>query len=66
MTSILLELEAQYATRAAQAQMAPPAIVETAPKPRATRTYTGAALERRRAWGRSWGAIVREHAKELT
>lgn len=62
MTEILAELQAGYdqrAKQAAQAPVSPPA----APKYHfATRTYTGAALERRRAWGREHGAWMKERA----
>lgn len=31
--------------------------------PRRRRSYTGAALERRRAWGHKWGQLVRDAAR---
>ena len=31
---------------------------------KATRTYTGAALERRQAWGKAWGAAVSQSVKQ--
>lgn len=61
MTSALAEIQAGYeqrAQQAAQAPASPPAV----PQYRfATRTYTGAALERRRAWGREHGAVLTAH-----
>ena len=65
MTSILQELQAQYEARAAQAVSAPVVVAQAAPKRKATRTYTGEALERRRAWGRVWGARNAANARNL-
>lgn len=62
MSSVLAEIQAGYEARAKQAAETPvrPAAV---PEPRyATRTYTGAVLERRRAWGREYGGILKARA----
>ena len=66
MTSILQQLQAGYETRARMALHAPESPPDVKVRRKATRTYTGQALERRRAWGMMWGAIVSERAKELT
>lgn len=62
MTEILSELQAGYDQRARMA-LEPRAKHLEAPEMRfPTRTYTGAALERRRAWGREYGAMMAERA----
>lgn len=66
MTSILKQLQAGYDTRSRLALQAPVSPQDVKVRRKATRTYTGQALARRRAWGIAWGAIVREQAKELT
>lgn len=65
MTEILQELQAGYDVRAQIALERPPEPVERAARPKATRTYTGEALERRRAWGRLWGGMNAENARHL-
>ena len=65
MTSILRELQAQYDQRAQMALEAPREPLESIARPKATRTYTGEALERRRAWGRVWGARNAANARNL-
>jgi hypothetical protein len=66
MSEILSEIQAGYVQRARMAAYVSVTAPERRARPKATRTYTGAPLARRRAWGVSWGAIVSERAKELT
>ena len=65
MTSTLRQIQADYESRAALAQVinSIPEIEEV--KPKATRTYTGAALARRQAWGRQWGGILSAVSHQL-
>ena len=52
MSEVLAEIQAGYVQRAQMALQASAKPLERAARPKATRTYTGAALERRRAWAR--------------
>lgn len=52
MTSVLQELQAGYEQRAQMALERPQEPLEAPARRKATRTYTGYALERRRAWAR--------------
>ena len=52
MSEILAEIQAGYVQRAQMALQAPQSAPEPIVRPKATRTYTGAALEHHRAWAR--------------
>lgn len=65
MTSVLRDLQAGYDQRAQMALEAPGEALEAPARPKATRTYTGASLERRKAWGRKFGKINSDFAKQL-
>lgn len=65
MTNVLRDLQAEYDARAKMALEPPGKPLESIARPKATRTYTGAELERRRAWGKMWGTMNAEHARKL-
>ena len=52
MSEVLAEIQAGYEQRAREAAVMPQEPAQAPVKRKATRTYTGAALERRRAWAR--------------
>lgn len=65
MTSILSDLQKGYEQRAAEALQAPVSPPTEEIRPKRTRTYTGAALPRRQAWGQRWGGLNARYAAEL-
>lgn len=65
MSNVLAELQAEYDARAQTALNSPAEALESSARPKATRTYSPEALERRKAWGRFWGGMNAEHARKL-
>ena len=65
MTSILSEIQAGYDQRAQQAAQASVSPQEPPVRRKATRTYTGEALERRKAWGRERAIFGKQLAAQL-
>lgn len=63
MSSVLAEIQAGYEQRAQQAAQAPVSPPGPLQYRFATRTYTGAPLARRQAWGREWGGILKARAQ---
>jgi len=64
-TSVLWEIQAQYDARAQQALQASVSPQGPPVRRKATRTYTGAALARRKAWGAERAAFGKALAAQL-
>ena len=65
MSEVLSEIQAGYVQRVQMALEPRGKPLESIARPKATRTYTGAALARRQAWGRQWGGILSAVSHQL-
>ena len=63
--NVLSEIQAGYDQRAQQAAQASVSPQEPPVRRKATRTYTGEALERRKAWGRERAVFGKQLAAQL-
>lgn len=64
--ALLAVLADRYQPRPPRTSAEVPVAVASPPYHRVTRTYTGAALARRQAWGRQWAAVSIEAGKTTT
>lgn len=64
-TDVLSEIQAGYVQRARMAAYVSVSTPAPSYRPKATRTYSGTALQRRRYWGGSWAIIQKREAAKM-